>query len=385
MKKILSILFIIILMGTTASADQHFEVLVSLPGSTEHTDMSFDLYEQEDQMIAVSTLFPEYAAAAKADQTNFMSVISAVLSLSTEQIADLLKTADCAFMMWLEQRLSIPEKGIYSGDLFPSANTRRTADFSLNEMIAFFRDDEDKYIPEPNPESNTPSILSTIAGWISENLKARNLTMSVQCYNQELFVSGRIIEDDQVIMTVSIDRSEEENRVLISYKEDGLYCYRELSVKYSQEQTDIRSDFRIASAASYQGAAATTPLFTEQTIITGGKIQPLTFRYILESVSLSQPLVIYGTATGQVNQASFTASAWIEGNEKQETFSFSAVLEPLNRPVSISDKTIINMSDEKENDVIPVTAALNAALLAAGFLPALPYDYQKMIMRLIYP
>ena len=106
---------------------------------------------------------------------------------------------------------------------------------------------------------------------------------------------------------------------------------------------------------------------------------------MLSSGALSNPLYISGTSAGQENQASINATVRINGPEKEESISVSLILEPLSRPVSVSDKQIIDMTDEKENAVIPLTAASNAALLAAEILPAFPENYQKLIMKLIYP
>ena len=382
MKKIICILVIAVLMaGSAAYADQHLEMICCFSGATEKTNVSYDLYEQEEQIIAVSTLFPDYAAVIPKGEGCSLSSVNSFLSLTPEMMIDLQNTADSMIITYLESRLSVPENGVYAGELFTDANTRRTAEFPLSDLTGFLQEDTYNHV-----SGGSASLLSILAGVIGDSLKQREIILSVQSFNQEQFLSCSITEQNQVIMTVSIDRSQRnERRILIGYREDGLYCYRDVDIKNEQNHIDVRSAFRTGSASSYQRAAEEEPLFTEETILTGEKDEPIAFQYMLSSGVLSSPMYISGTFAGQENQASLNATVRINGPEKEESISVSLILEPLSRPVSVSDKKTIDMTDEKENAIIPLTAASNAALLAAEILPAFPENYQKLIMKLIYP
>lgn len=387
MKRILSILLMMILLtGTAAFADHHFEAAGTFIGEAESTDVSLDLYEQDDQLVATSSLFPEYAVVIHADQKCSLSIINTLLLLSADQVADLLNFADSIFMQFLDQAITATEYGVYAGDLFPRAGMRQTAEFPLSTLNDFFQEQSEKPDSSEAQADNSVSVLKTIASLINDSLKERNPVLAVQSFDQGCYLSCRIVEQDHVIMTISVNRSDKDSKLyLVSYRDDSLYCFRELTVKKEQNHLVIRSSFRTASSPAYQNAAEKEALFTEDTILSDGADEPLSIQYILGSSSLSEPLYLSGTATRQDETASLTADVRINGPEKDAFLTLSMILEPQNRPVSFSDKTTVDMTDEKENAVIQLTAASNAAVLAAGIMSALPDDYQNMLLKLIYP
>ena len=109
------------------------------------------------------------------------------------------------------------------------------------------------------------------------------------------------------------------------------------------------------------------------------------FQYIFRSDKLNEPLFITGNTIRQ-NDGYRTLNAAV-GVEKPEQTVLSIRLnsETLNRPISVSDKTIFDPESDKDNPAVYLSAATNAVIFASEILPILPQDYQQLVLNLIYP
>ena len=55
------------------------------------------------------------------------------------------------------------------------------------------------------------------------------------------------------------------------------------------------------------------------------------------------------------------------------------------QPVSFDGKKIMNAEEENEKSIIMLAAASNAMSLAAEIMPALPAEYQNILINLLNP
>ena len=69
---------------------------------------------------------------------------------------------------------------------------------------------------------------------------------------------------------------------------------------------------------------------------------------------------------------------------RDELLTISARLEPLYSAVSFSDKQIRHLDNEKEGAEIQLAFISGITMLAAEILPALPADYQNMLVKMIF-
>ena len=144
MKKIISFLFIMILLTVaSASADQHLEIFCAFNGSVGGRTETIYLYEQDGQLFAVSTLFPEYTVEMNNSQ-DMLSGFKAFCMLNPEMFSEMEEAAETYIRKWIDQQLSDSVYGVYSGELFEKAVTLQKAETTLAKLTDHIRKDTGK-------------------------------------------------------------------------------------------------------------------------------------------------------------------------------------------------------------------------------------------------
>ena len=134
------LLSVLVLSASISFADQHLDAQVVFSGALEGTHITMDIYEQNDSLIAVSSLFPEYAFEMPADNESLsVTDILLLLSLNPESIADALQTADQYLISWLDTLTYEHSEGVYAGDLFDNATSVNTYAFSCSDLTDYLR------------------------------------------------------------------------------------------------------------------------------------------------------------------------------------------------------------------------------------------------------
>ena len=374
MKKIFCLLIILIqLISVSAYADQHLEISCTIRGAYEDKIITADLYEQAGEIIAVSSLLPDYAVQFAKENNETLSYISTLCLVNPEQVLEIVEIIDNIIRPWIEQQLSDPDYGIYSGELFDNAYILRCAQFPLSKLTEQIMN----FTIQGKETDNI--ILSLLVEYTRYFFKNQDVLLSVQCYDEWKYITVNISDDDHIIMTISADLSDEQIKLLIGYKEDGRYIYRNISIQKEKTSIIIISSYRSGKETSYQSISRQRPLFTEKLTLSNWlKI------YELDAESLSEPLIIYGATSNQTNgEVHMGIQAQISGHEK-EIISASVNLENLMRNVSYTDKTIIQATNEQQYTVMLLTAASNLQELAAEISPSLPAEYQRLLLKLLY-
>ena len=162
-----------------------------------------------------------------------------------------------------------------------------------------------------------------------------DLKISIASYDEGRYVSAMIMNNEDVKTILSADFSDEnETRLLIGYREEGRYYFRDISILYSgKKDITITSSLRSGEESSYHNLSGNRPLFTETLILSDDMN-----RYELKTDSVSEPLTVSGTASVRDNgQAGMNAIVRI-GDQDRGILDISIDLENMARPVSLTDK-----------------------------------------------
>ena len=104
MKKALCILTAVLcLVGGNAFADRHLEAQLAFSGTMEGQIVSFDLYDQEGSLTAVSSLLPETAVVLCATDTSDL-LASSFCYLQPDTIIGLRQKTEDLMIRWLGNR-----------------------------------------------------------------------------------------------------------------------------------------------------------------------------------------------------------------------------------------------------------------------------------------
>ena len=383
MKKLFCVLFILALtVCTAASAERHLEVQCTFTGSAEGTTVYLDQYEQNGGIVSVSSLFPENAVMSDQRKGASLSELHMLFCLRPETVAGIGTAIDQMIKPWLEPRFSEPVKGEYAGELFNSASSLRECSFPLSDLTEYLKSTE----KEGTTDRNVLPLIDVLAGMVSVSAGTQEPILRVKSYDEGNRFTVMVMDREEIFMTASADRAGgESKRWLISYMEDGLYCFRDISISSDPERCSIRTTMSAGTSPSLH-SSSTQRLFTDTFVLTNEKEEKRTFVCTVSTENVSRPLVISGTAQCTDGGPAFlNAAVSIEGSSETDIAHISATLETLIRPVSTDDKAIVHSDNEKESAGIMLTAVSNATLLAAEVLPELPTDYQSIILKFFYP
>lgn len=375
MKKIFCILAVILLLhAACACAEEHLSIRLVFPGCQDR-NVTADLYEQDGELITVSTLFPEYAAAADARRLLPLSDAGRLLSMDPDSVIQLWETADSLLMAWIEPYLSLPEKGIYAGSLFDHASAVRECTCSFSDFPSFvLRNREDIY-------GDILSKVTEKAGMFSGG----RISLHIRSFDNGRYLNMHVIENGNVIMVISADRSQgHSSHILVSFREQEKYYFREYILWHEPGTVTVQTSLRSGYGSSFSSVAGDTPLYAGTFCISEGTEQSVDYSWILESETLRQPLVITGS-TKQDNGAVRSEAAVYIGEPETEQARISFCIEPVREKLSPEGKQVIKTEYPEKSDALSLSAASNMVLLAAELLPSLPVEYQELVLKLINP
>ena len=300
MKKVCSLIvaMICLIISICAFADEHIEIQGTFYGSMAGKIISADLYEQDDNTVAVSNLFPETAVHLD-EQIPVGDLLFHLSPLTVRNIQAIMKQTVSS---WVKQANGETCYGVYSGDLF---------DYALSELSFSFRlSDFTRYLDSVNNDvTDDPAskrIITWAMGQIVSQLQIITSTadpmISYKNYDDGRYESILIQNQDMTMMTISADHTrEKEEHLVISYRTGGQYWFRDITYSLEQESATITSEIRSSQESAYQSAAVMQPLFKETLSVFANSGSVSLFMYTLKSDKLTAPLVVTGEITDYQN------------------------------------------------------------------------------------
>lgn len=379
MKRIICWIIALMLPAACASADRYLEASFSFPGLSDHRLETIDLYEQDYQITAVSTLLPDYAVISDQAMYSALSVFHSVCSMSPGTTRESVQKTDKQVRDMIEQYLSDPVTGVYSGELFENALSVRTARIQLSDFFS--------YITNTLDSSEEPfivvckAVLSSIMNPLLQTEEGQQLFIEINVFDNWQYMSAILFNREQAVMTVSSDLSQVNvNRTLICYSENGRNYFRDILINDDKDTITVTASLRSGTGSTYQRIMTEKPLTAAQLTVTKER-----FDLEMYGNGLSKPLTAAGTTSAQENgEAQLNAAVFVKDHDDQ-AINLCINLSQMARPVSFSDKEIISLSEIKENAGFTIAAASKATELAAEIMPTLPDEYQKLLFKLLYP
>lgn len=373
MKRTICILIIIALLcGASACADRHLDIAI-IPAGNPDAALTFDLYEQDGAVYTLSSLFSEYVYKAALQECISVTDFTTVFSMCSELASETDKIAGARFTQWLDKRLSEPRYCTWAGELFENASSVRYAEFSLDELIDLF---------EAADDAQSHAVDSFVYRAIS-NYRDSGLTVSISSFDEGNYLSATVYRREDVIMSISADCSADgEKRVLISYREDGKYYYRDTALRYDDDSCSVSSQFYSGDNTSSLSAGSAALLFTETFTAKHEADRRSVFESTFISPALGDSFAVTGmTTAADDNCTRLEASACI-GDPSNEVMRIIAFSEPMARHVSFTDKETVTADNKTGNDGIKLSATTGLLLFAAEIYSALPETYWNLLWNL---
>ena len=365
MKRVICLIIVFMLYAVCASADRYLDVSFSFSGLSDNRIETIDLYEQGDMITAVSTLIPEYAVIDDQSEYTLLSLFHSICSVNPGTVRESIQKADKQARDMIE--------------LFEKAISVRTARFQLSDFLTFSINTLEK--------SDGPfialckSAFSSLRRSLKQTESAQEMFMEIRIYDNWQYISALLYNQGQAIMTISSDLSSaNEKRILICHRESGQYYFRDILIKDDNEAMMITAALRSGSQGTYQQIMTEKPIAAAMLTVTNEK-----FDLEIKGNGLSEPLMATGETAAQDNgEAQLAASVFIKNHDEQ-AIDICISLSQMARSVNFSDKEMIHLSDQNENAGFVITAVSRATELAAEIIPALPDEYRKLMIKLLYP
>ena len=283
MKRVICLIIVFMLYAVCASADRYLDVSFSFSGLSDNRIETIDLYEQGDMITAVSTLIPEYAVIDDQSEYTLLSLFHSICSVNPGTVRESIQKADKQARDMIEEYLTDPVPGIYSGELFEKAISVRTARFQLSDFLTFSINTLEK--------SDGPfialckSAFSSLRRSLKQTESAQEMFMEIRIYDNWQYISALLYNQGQAIMTISSDLSSaNEKRILICHRESGQYYFRDILIKDDNEAMMITAALRSGSQGTYQQIMTEKPIAAAMLTVTNEK-----FDLEIKGNGLSEP------------------------------------------------------------------------------------------------
>ena len=379
MKRIICWIIAFILPAACASADRYLEASFSFTGLSDNRIETIDLYEQDDQITTVSTLIPEYAVIIDQSMNLSLSLFHSICSVDPGAARENVRKADQTVREMIEKYLSDPVPGVYSGELFENASSVRTARFQLSDFMTIIINALD---PSDDPFFIAcTEVFTSVRRSLKQAEPEQEPYMELKVFDNWEAMSALLFDREQAIMAISFDHSSgNEKKILISYSENGRYYFRDILIKDDNDTITITSSLKSGTENTYQRTKTNIPLTAAQLTV-----KKEHFDLEMYGNGLSEPLIATGTTASDDNgDALLNAKVYIKEHDAQ-AINICISLSQMARPVNFSDKEMISISDQTDNAGFIISAASKATELAAEIIPTLPDEYQKMMIKLLYP
>ena len=380
---ILLIIFSIILL--TAEAEKHLEITCEFSESIGNKTLSIDLFEQKEETVIVSSLFPEFAAIISQQENDLpLNLWKPFLLFLPERNNEEYKITETLFKNWLDENQNLYTNGIFSGELFDDASKMRSCDFTLGSLADFIRS-----VPgrenEPVNETGLVFYLLKQAGKEVQNISEDyEISIKTKTYDEGHYFTIIFSCKNQTLMTISVDASEEQKRhMVICYRFNGWYYYRDIKYSYDNHLLNITCELYKSDNTYRNTVKMYHPLYRDYFKIQQRDENNINIEALMESNKLNDALYISAEIVRDRNQDNaFHATVSLK-NQPEKKITINSYIETYVRKTSFNDKKARHISEENERAEIQLSVYSEAAKLIADIFPMLPSDYQNLIINLL--
>ncbi len=382
-KKVFCILLAAVCTVCTAGiAERHTEIRCQLSEVFGSQTVTIDIYEQEET-IAVSSLFPDKAAVFSRDISAFTNRITDYLNTLNEMnISVLYEKTEQMILSWIDTQPHEKHTGHFYGELFQNADIMKSYEFTLSSFT--------EYLNTITDGENTElyKLFSLLLQQINSYFNADNsseILIRASKYNNGSYYSFIFFRESSILLTISADCSSKQQRHIVAgYKIAGKQYYRDLDLDFSQNGQSVLTYRFFSGSGSYRNAVKEKrPLFTEKTAVFSNNENNICINTVMESGILSDNLCCDTVfCPGTNGEYTIFQKIYIE-NEPEKNIYISAAAEPTLRQVTFSEKTKKYLSEKDEKEEIQEAVYTAVIQLAADVMPIIPEEYRTILFKLL--
>lgn len=368
---------------TSGTADSHLEIQCLYTDSVSNRALSFDVYEQQQERIIVSTLLPDIAAIEDMNNSS--------IPITLQEIAQIIHDTDPSIYFrdikkiisgWINQQDTAVHSGIFSGELFESANELRTCTFTLSGFNEYLN----TYSEQNGINKNEVTLFKTMFHIISEKIiqdaGANDLQIVAKLYDNGQYSTFVFMHESMAVLTVSVENvTENETRIVAGYRKEGIYYYRDTDIISEKNSLNITNALYNRSTTFRNSTRNKLPLIREA-ITYVKEDEKIRFSSRTESIKTSNPLYIHGEIIYGNGNCEVYADAELQESTEIK-LSITARLENIIRQVSFDDKRMKNLKNNTDYSEISFTVYSGVIQLVSEIIPSLPEEYQKLLINLL--
>ena len=367
---------------TAGYADRHTEIRCQFSEAFGSRTVTMDIYEQEE-IIAVSSLFPDKAAVFSRDMSAFTGGITDFLNtLNEKNIFGLYEKTEQMVLSWIDMQPYEKHTGQFSGELFQNADSMKSYVFTLSSFTEYLNTVHD------GKNEEFYRLFSLLLQQINRLYNTENSSeiMIRACnYNNGCYYSFAFLRKNSTLFTVSADLSTTLQRHIVAgYRIAGKQYYRDLELDYSKNG-QFSITYRLFSGnGSYRNTVKDKkPLFTEKTSISGDNDNHIFMNTVMEAGILSENLCCDTVfCPGMKGEYTLRQKIYMQ-NEPEKYIDISAAAEPTLRHVTFSDMTKRYLSKEDEKEKIENDIYTALIQLSAEMMPVIPDEYRTILFKLL--
>ena len=367
-----------------AYADQHFEIECVFSEQLCGASVTADLYEQNNETVFVSSLFPDVAAVFSS-QESIPVMLHDVLGTLEEEPINVISDIEHIINTWLEKQESETFSGEYTGDIFQSSEYVEICTFSLSAFSEYLENTvkEKRDISEEKLYYGSTLFAGFISREIRKTSNGTDCIIQSKCFDNGKYYTFMLLTQNEPILTISADCSQEMKRhYVIGCKSENKYYYRDIQCEFTENGFNIENNL-IIGKSTYYNLSKKRPLFSETVSVENDKNNHISWNSVLKSSKLSDILKTSGTIEKDA-EGYKTISADISLQDHPElNMTIHVFMEPTGRRVSFGDKSIKKYIDPNEAEEIDTAVYSGALQLAAVLIPSLPADFQNLLIGLL--
>ena len=382
-KCIILFLALILFTGSAAASDYHLDAEVTASGRNDTRSISINVLFREKELLLLSSLFPSFALSVPVNAG--MLYPGDLSSLFAPQNSPIYVSLDgTGFFKKYSESIREPEReGFFSGDLFDSAGTVKTAEVSMDELLGYIRAE---YGPEDADISLMGEILSRhLSGRMEPDLSGTVIRWNV--YDQGKYVTLILLKGDLAYATVSLDYSRDNRiRAVIGYAENGRNYYWDTETEQTGEnQVEFRAELLSdALKKGFRTAKSSTPVLQFSFTATALPSLRQVFTTGMFTPSNGLDSILFSSTFSLGEKPVLTADLYFSSS-KDNAISLKICAD--DTPFDTEGKTVIPSNAMSESGQMPTFTsqlAVNFLHFYSAVKEVVPAEYQDILYSMFH-
>ena len=268
MKKMI-VLFISasLLLFSSAHVDSSIDLRIDINNGQNITTVTGELLKINDEPCIITSLFPDHIIETDQIATILIDSQTPFQFLNPVSFQNAIQRLDNEILQWIDNLPAEKNTGVFYGDLFEKAYQKSTSKFSLDHFKQYLHNKSDLNYPQTSHDVNEQKsyvfLLSLLLKQIDLPTDTDYYQVNSARYDNGKYLVFNILRDDDVIMTISVDRSEEyKMKTVIAYNEDNHRRVIKNEITYTDTKTESLEKHFVISEKKDSDLYKSDPIYT---------------------------------------------------------------------------------------------------------------------------